>query len=201
LKLIASFKKKTIMKKIINIDKKTITLWGGIGLAILIFFVFVYLPSQRQVTSLKKELEYFNSQISSINSIIDKKKSFQENIFSLQERLKELDRFPHKEEQTLKIISDIAKESKIDIKNLAPRQKQEFIYAEDLKLSIDGKGVIVMPVLLSLRCAYNDLIVFLTKLNKDLPAFISVESLEIERSDRSGQKLAAILELNIYLLL
>ena len=189
------------MKKIANIEKKTVILWGGIGLAILGFFVFIYLPSQRQVASFKKELVFFDSQISNIDAMIDKKKSLQENIFLFQERLKELDRFPDKEEQTLKIISDIAKESKIDVRNLSPSQKQEFTYADDLRLSIEGKDVIVMPVLLNLHCSYNDLVAFLGKLSKGLPAFISVESLQIGKPDKSSQKLTAILKLNIYLLL
>jgi hypothetical protein len=55
-------------------------------------------------------------------------------------------------------------------------------------------------VILELNCFYKDLVQYLLELDSVLPAFVSVESLNIKKDDRLPGKIQATVNLNLYLL-
>ncbi len=165
----------------------------------MIFIFFIYLPSSNRVAQIKKELSTVESQISEIEATISQSKSMDEGISLLRERFRELNnKFPPKEQEAIKAISGLARKLNIEIISIRPQPKKDFFDENNNNVEIDGKTCQSIFVSIEMSCFYKDLVRYIHSLKEDLPAFVSIQNLLVNKSGTS--KLNVILDINLYLL-
>ncbi|MFA4992492.1 MAG: hypothetical protein WC571_00825 [Candidatus Omnitrophota bacterium] len=187
----------------INENQKKIIIMSAAGLFIfLLLWVFLYFPSNREITRLKRELALTQRQIQGIEILLAGSKSRDEAIYSLKQRQQYLDsKFPQKEEESLRIITEVARKMNISVVSLQPGLRAEFLDESGKQVLIDGRAVCYLPITIEVVCFYKDLVNYLTELKNVLPAFVSVSSLNINKDSRSTGKIQANAGFNLYLLI
>lgn len=187
----------------INENQKRIIIMSAAGLFIfLLFWVFLYFPSNREIARLKRELALTQRQIQGIEILLAGSKSRDEAVYSLKQRQQYLDsKFPQKEEESLRIITEVARKMNINVVSLQPGLRAEFLDGSGKQVLIDGKAVCYLPITIEVVCFYKDLVNYLTELKNVLPAFVSVSSLNINKDNRSTGKIQANAGFNLYLLI
>jgi len=190
------------MKKINDSQKKTIIYGAIAGGVFLIFWIFLYGPSRSHANRLKSRLLIVQGEVQDIESMVDRDRPVSESINLLRERQKELEnKFPEKEEQSLRGLSDIARSLDIEVISISPQQKKTFLDDSNAQTKIKGKTCQRVYVGMKIRCSYEGLVRFIGALKKDLPAFVTVEHLEIQKyATGSRKRLSVVLELNLFLL-
>lgn len=193
---------KDTLIKIIKSQKKIVIAALVVLATFLCFLVFVYLPSKNTVKTIKKELASIERQIREIEGRINgKDKLSYVNIEALKNKASRLtNKFPSKEEESIKMLYDFARKSNIEIISLKPQPKTAFFSADNKEVRSDGKVLQTSYVFLQMKCLYKDLADYLTNLQKDLPAFMSVEKISISKDNYEVLRLNVELYLNLYLL-
>lgn len=193
---------KDTLIKIIKSQKKIVIAALVVLATFLCFLVFVYLPSKNTVKAIKKELAGIERQIREIEGRINgEDKLSYVNIEALKNKASRLtNKFPSKEEESIKMLYDFARKSNIEIISLKPQPKTTFFSADNKEVSSDGKVLQTSYVFLQMKCLYKDLADYLTNLEKDLPAFMSVEKISISKDNYEVLRLNVELYLNLYLL-
>jgi hypothetical protein len=167
----------------------------------LIFFIFIYLPSKNAVHKIQAELSITEKQIKDIDAIIGETKSIDQAIIVLKERLQYLNsKFPQKEEESIKMFADLAKKYNIEIKYIKPQPKKPVVDEDGKELKIGNKICQSIYVSLEMKCFYKDLVLYAHGLKEELPAFVSIENLEIIKDSSGLGKLDVTVDLNLYFL-
>lgn len=167
----------------------------------LLFVLLVYRPAKDKVKLIKAELSSLNSQIVYIEGLIGKDKPLHVGIELLQEKLQELEyKFPQKEEETLKQLSDLARKLNIEVITTSPQPKKDFLDENNKMKKIEGKVFRTVVVGLKIQCFYKDLVKYVESLKKDISTFVSIEKLKIDKSASGGSKLGVTLQINLYIL-
>ena len=170
-------------------------------LAFLIFWRFIYLPMKNDMIKKKIELSGVESQIKQIETIFGKTSTEGESIRFLRERFQGLDnKFPTKEEAALKKLSDFAKKLNVEIISLKPNPKEMLTDENDSQIKIEGKTCQRVFLTLNMRCNYEDLVKYIESVKADLPAFVTIEKIKINKSKSERTRLNVVLEINLYLL-
>lgn len=165
-------------------------------------FVFIYLPAARSVSKIKSELGATEAKIAAIESSIDNAGPGGEGIRFLKEKAALLEfKFPRKEEETLKLISDLAQKANVEITSMQPSPKELLLDGAGQKQEIENKVCYKMNVGMALRCSYRELVRYLESFDGGLPALIVINRLEIKKSSIGLMKLDVSLNFNLYLLL
>lgn len=189
------------METIPKSQKKIIVISFSGVLVFLILWFFIYLPSKNSISKIKSEVFTLEGGVKRVEKIMDKSRTIEEAIKTLEERGQELkNKFFQKEEESLRMLSVFAKGLNIELISLKPLAKQVFLDADNREIKIEGRACQVIPVSLEMRCFYKYLIKYLDTLNKKLPAFITIERLNINREKPGVSRLNILLELNLYLL-
>lgn len=182
-------------------QKKIIMMGAVVFLVFLTFLILLYLPASREISNLKQELIATEQQTQGIEMLLAGSQSRDEAIRLLKEKQQYLsNKFPQKEEESLRLISEIARKMNIDVASLKPGPKAELLDESGRQIVLEGKIANYLPISLELSCYYKDLIKYLTELKIAMPAFISVYSLRIRKADRSAGKIQVNVEFNLYLL-
>jgi hypothetical protein len=182
-------------------QKKIIIVSLSVIFIFFLFWIFFYFPASLKITNLKKELAATQYQIQGIEMLLADAQSPDEAIRLLKQKQQYLsNKFPQKEEESLVAIPAIARKMNIEVISMQPQVRSEFLDASGKTSNIDNRVVNYLPVILELNCFYKDLVQYLLELDSVLPAFVSVESLNIKKDDRLPGKIQATVNLNLYLL-
>jgi len=165
--------------------------------------VFIYAPTLRKVGLLKNELMVAQNQIEQIEAAVGGGPSISitEGIKLLKDRHSKLDmKFPSREEEALRLVSEFARARGISIISMKSRPKTEFLDVENKSVGMEEKICRILPVSIELTSSYKDLGQYIEILNESLPAYVTIEKLKIRKESGTASDLRIILELNLYLL-
>ncbi len=168
----------------------------------LIFWLFIYSPTKCSVQRYKRELISQESQIKEIEAVIGEAKTMDEGIRLLKARYQGLNnKFPQKEEDSLRMFSDIAKKLNIEIISIRPQPKREFLDEDNQKVEIEGATCLTVLVTIEMDCFYKDLVKYIQALKEASGlAFVTLEKLQITKDKSGTPKLNIVLDLSLYLL-
>lgn len=182
-------------------QKKIIIITSVCMLTLLIFVVFVYLPTYARLNRLKAQLGEIEAQMREVEVITKDGKNIHGGIKVLKDRYNILEGcFPSAEDETLKKLVGFAKDMKIDVDSVEPRQRVVLVDGNNTPQRIEGKTCYKMPVSIKMRCSYKDLVNYAEVLRKSLAAFTTIEKLQIEKNQEDLKKLNIHAEINLYLL-
>jgi hypothetical protein len=182
-------------------QKQIIIMSAAVLFVFLLFWVFLYYPSSKEISSLKNELISTEQQIKGIEIFLSGSQSRDEAIRKLKERQLYLsNKFPDKEEESLRLIPEIARKMNINVVSLQPGQRSEFLDEAGKQVLIDGKKASYLPISMEVVCFYKDMVKYLTELKSILPAFVSVINLNARKEERLNGKVCSTIGFNLYLL-
>lgn len=184
-------------------SQKKIVIISLIVIAVfLIFWLFIYSPTKFTVQRYKSELISQESQIEEIEAVIGEAKTMDEGIRLLKARYQELNnKFPQGGEDSLRILSDIAKKLNIELISIRPQPKREFLDENNQKVEIEGATCLIIFVSIEMKCFYKDLVKYIQTLKESSGlTFVTFEKLRISKDKSGTPKLNITLNLNLYLL-
>lgn len=183
-------------------QKKIIIISSVLFFVFLSLWRFFYLPASKEIRNLKSELILTDQQIQGIETFLSGSQSRDEAIRLLKQKQQYLiNRFPQKEEESLKLIPEFARKNNITVISLQPSSKIEFLDELGKQLIVDGKTAYYLPINMEVECFYKDLVKYLIELKYNLPAFVSVINLNVQKNDQLTGKVRARVEFNLYLLI
>ena len=184
-------------------NQKKIIIMSAVGLFIfLLLWTFLYYPSSKEIANLKGELASTEQQIQGIEMFLVGSKSRDEAIRLLKQKQQYLsNKFPQKEQESLRLISEVARNMNIEVISLQPQSRTEFLDASGKQVIIEGKIVNYLPITLEAVCFYKDLVKYALELKNNLPAFINVNNLNIKKDNQTTGKIRVSIEFNLYLLI
>ena len=189
------------MKKITATQRKIILLTAIVALAFSAVWFFVYLPERNRLHQFKEQLADVESQIRQVQGDAQANKAVEEKIKFLQERYKYVEtKFPPKEYEALRLLSDFARKVNVNILSIRSEPKEIFLDEAQQKIEVEGKVCQRLPVSVELKCRYQDMLAYLEMLEDFLPAYVTVEGLRIRKDEAGSFKLDMTLDLNLYLL-
>ncbi|MBI5144442.1 MAG: type 4a pilus biogenesis protein PilO [Candidatus Omnitrophica bacterium] len=182
-------------------QKKILIIVGIVGLAFVIFMIFVYLPLRKQFAGLKDRLHVVEAEINQIKQAGGEGKSLEEAISFLKERYDVMsNKFPEKEEIVLRELPSLAARLGIDVSSVRPQRKRVIQELSGSPTSIKGHYVQEMPISMSLKTYYKTLGEFFRILNEDFPIFVKIDNVSITRADRATGLLSVDLNVDTYLI-
>lgn len=189
------------MNTITPSQKKIIIFTAAAVTAVALLGLFVYLPAVREISLLKGEVSGIRDQIDQIEASVGQGHSIAEGIEALKNRYRALDaKFPVKEEKALGLLSEFAKKCNITVVAIKSQPKVGFLDGKDQKVEIEGKICQILPVSIDVKSNYNDLGKYIEMLGESLPAYVTIEELNIRKESGEGPGLRVTMELNLYLL-
>jgi len=176
-----------------------------ISLSVLVIFlllcVLLFLPASKEIEILKNELISTDQQIQGIEILIAGSQSRDEAIRLLKEKQQYLsNKFPKKEEESLRLIPEIARKMNIDVISMQPGSRSELLDETGKQIVIENKVANYLPITLEVSCYFKDLVKYALELKAILPAFTNVNSLRIRKENQLTGKIRANIEFNLYLL-
>ncbi|MEI6831813.1 MAG: hypothetical protein WCK61_03805 [Candidatus Omnitrophota bacterium] len=182
-------------------QKKIIIISLSVLFIFFLFWVFLFLPASKQITILKNELISVEQQIQGIEVLIAGSQSRDEAIRLLKQRQQYLsNKFPQKEEESLRLIPEIARKMNINVISLQPGSRTELLDDAGKQIVIENKIANYLPITLEVSCYFKDLVRYALELKTALPAFTSINSLDISKEDRLTGKIRVNIEFNLYIL-
>ena len=182
-------------------QKKIILISLSVLFIFLLFLVFLYVPASKEIAALKNELKSTEQQIQGIELLLAGSQSRDEAIRLLEQRKRYLNnKFPQKEEESLRLIPEIARKMNITVLSLQPGSRTELLDAADKQVIIENKAASYLPISLEVSCYFKDLVRYALELKATLPAFISINSLDIKKEGQLNGKILVNIEFNLYLL-
>lgn len=168
----------------------------------MLLWVFLYFPSSKEIGSLRNELISTDQQIQGIEILLSGSQSRDEAIRILkQKQLYLSNKFPRQEEDSLRIIPEVARKMNIEVISLQPGTRVEFLDENGKQVIIDGKTANYLPITLEAAGFYKDMISYLIELKKILPAFASVVNLNVRKDEQLNGKVRSTIVFNLYLLI
>ena len=189
------------MMKISYQQKKILLIATIVVFAFGIFWFALYAPVQSSVKRLKVELRDTEEKILAIEMILNNAQNMDEGIRLLKEESLRMQKmFPSKEQESLKILSDLARKNNVAVISMQPGSKVLLMDKNDQKIEAETNGCYKEPISLNIRCDYKSLVTYLESLKESLPALHSVQKLKIEGVPLGFGKLDVVLDINLYLL-
>ncbi|MFA6358224.1 MAG: hypothetical protein WCY09_06130 [Candidatus Omnitrophota bacterium] len=183
-------------------QKKIIIISCSVLLIFVLFWVFLYFPAAREISSLRSELASTDTQIQGIEMLLSGSGSRDEAIRLLKQEQQYLnEKFPQKEEESLRLIPEFARKNNIEVVSLQPGPKTEFIDESGKPQVIEGKTAYYLPIAMELTCSYKDMVTYLLELKNNLPAFISVINLNVKKDSQFVGKVRVSILFDLYLLI
>ena len=190
------------MLKNITISQKRIVIISVMAvLVFLVSWLFIYLPAKNKIRQLKTELLDIEQQIQKIETLIAQDKTIEEGMRLLNERFAQINsKFPQKEEESLRMLSDLARKFNITVVSVKSSPKTSFLDRNQQSVSLEGKNCHKFVVTIDLKSSFNNLIEYFGALKESLPSYFIVEQLKISRDSAESPLLNVALTLNLYLL-
>ncbi len=174
-------------------QKKIIAVGSVIFFALFIFWILVYVPLNKKLTSIKNELKNTDAQIAAImSSLLGKEmnEAVKDLRLSLQ---KAADKLPGEYAPAISYIADAARNLKIDIKSITPGQS---VVLEDAQ---EGYIIEELPLSLDMACGYRALGEYLYALRNDSGILIRLRELDMRSGAEGTTSLSAVLKISAYL--
>ena len=189
------------LAKNISTTQKKIFIVAFVGsVFFLLFWFLVYLPAKAKISHLKKELSIMDAKIQSIEETLNRSGTFANGVKLLKEKHQRLtSKFPLKEEEGLKLVSDLARKMNVEIISTKIGTKESFSEEEGRGfINMDGKKCQKFVLTIDASSTYEDLVKYLENLNKSLSFFI--QRISISKGTTTNNKLRITLDLSLYLL-
>ncbi|MFH1190691.1 MAG: hypothetical protein V1670_00635 [Candidatus Omnitrophota bacterium] len=184
-----------------NNQKKIVIISASVLLIFFLFLVCLFMPASKQMRALKNELISTQQQIKSIEMLLAGAQSRDEAIRLLKEKQRYLcNKFPQKEEESIRLIPEMARKMNINVISVQPGSKTVFLDAAGKQVMIENKVVYYLPIALEASCYFKDLVRYIFELKATLPACVSINSLEINKENQLSGKNRVNVEFNMYLL-
>lgn len=181
------------MKKLAQEQKKFIYIASTVAFLLLIFWIFIYLPQSRRLSSIKERLNGVEAQIAQINRIIEGR-DLREIMEGLNNQLKGIyGKLPPRFDDVVDDLSEDARKLNIEVKNI------NFLNKELLKDVIPGYEIEKLPVVMNLVCEYNALGDYLDVLRTKFPVVLRAKQLDIKGKGEGQPRLDVDLQILAYL--
>ena len=191
----------TWLNNISPAQKKIIIVVFTGALAFLASWMFIYLPARGSVNRVRQELGIIENKIQGIEGKLGKNKSMEAGLRLLQEESFSLTaKFPSKEEESIKTLSDLAAKGNVEIISLRPEAKANLLGEGEKKIEMEGLSCYKVPINMEIKCTYQGLVEYLISLKESTLADISVERLKINKDASGAGRLNINLDINLYLL-
>lgn len=183
-------------------EERKLLLFAAIAAGIfLLFGSLVIRPRLERLRNIQLQLRDTRQQIHEIESGLTAGRTLEQYISSLYKESQSLDQaFPAREDETIGKISDIARRSNIEVLSVKPQLKKQYFDENQQEVTVQGKKCYSVAVAMQARGSYQDLVLFLDSLKKDLPAYFTVERLDMQKAGPVPPLLNISFEINLYLL-
>lgn len=194
------------MDIIITRAQKKIFIYATAGIfAILLFWGFIYIPSEKQMQRYKHQLDAVNKQLEQVKMIdeikeaISKGYTYTQSIESLKNKLEILNRSIAVDEETpLEYISSCARRFNLELLLIKPSEKKPLLDKTKNPIKIAGVDCYQLSVHLNLKGNYKSLGNYIETFSKEAPSLITIDNLRLSKLPREDI-LAADIFLTIYL--
>jgi len=174
---------------------------GVIVFGFFLFWMVVYLPAQMEFKRLKAQLKGANDQISQIELMVTKGETMNTGAKILEQRFREVNyKFPQKEEAALEMLSELGQKLGMGVLSTKSQPKTPFLDKDGQPVMVEGRACQKVFVLIEMKSSYAELVHFLETIDKQLPAYMIVERLEIRKDTAASLKLNIVLGFNLYFL-
>ena len=109
-------------------------------------------------------------------------------------------KFPEAEQRSLVLLSDYANKFRVQMTQISPDPPAIFNDSRGEAVVVDQKTCFYVYTALKMKADYVNLVKYLDVLNRVLPAYMTVERLEIEDPSPAAPRLEVNAELALYLL-
>jgi len=200
LPVICPMNEKTI-KSLSIPPNKNVYLLGG-GLVFLVIWVAIYGPRTQELQRLKIHFRDMQNQIQDTEKTVAKGESLNEGVQRLKELASVLEsKFPTKEEEGLRLISDLARSHHLEIGSLKVQPKEILLDSQNNEVKILGKSAHKVLVSMDMKGKYEDLVKYVEGLKKTIVGYFTIERLKINKETVEATILNISLELYLYLLI
>jgi len=184
------------------LQKKVVTIAAVFSAAFLVFLSIMYIPGRNKINALKVELAEVHSKIRKIESLIDEGVSINEGVAAMSQRYQELSRkFPQKEEESLVVLSNVAKELGVEVVSIRAQPKMVYLDKDSQEIEIDDSICHKVSVTMQLKGRYKDIVRYLEKVKSDMSAFSTIDSMSIVKYAIGEATLNIKADFTIYLLI
>lgn len=167
----------------------------------LAFWLLFYLPAKSKMSRLKADLLLVQSQIRQIEVTATEGKSLEEGIKLLTERYRQAEeRFPKKEEDSLRTLSNLARKLNITITSTRLQPKVLLLNENQQKMELEGRNCYKFVVTIEMKSAFKDLVRYMELLKESLPAYFTIDRLKIDKASAEAPFLNVALDVSLYLL-
>ena len=191
------------MKKINLSEQKIIVMALVVGAGFILLWAFIYLPRLASLNELRAKWGKAEGKIHQLESLVAQG-DLSEGIMQLKNQLQQLEaKFPSKEEQGLRLLSDFARKMNLEVLSVTSQPKVEFVDPSRQKIQVEGKTCQSISVSMDIKGGYKDFVKYIEALKASLPAYVSFERVQMNRASdtTAGMQLLNIkLELNVFLL-
>lgn len=181
--------------------QKTAALAAGMILFLLGLLIFIDWPRQRELSRLRMEFQNVQANIQMTEQIISQGRSMDEEITALLVRSRWIEgKFPSGEEGSLGRLSELARQNNVEIVSMRFEPKRPLLTAEHSQIEVGGKVCQSVLVSLELKSNFKNFVAYLEALKEFLPAYLTVERMEIRKGSVPEKILNVSLKVNLYLL-
>jgi len=179
-----------------------ILLWAvGLVAGTLLLLFFLMMPFRRTLAEKEGKIIFMESRLHWLGSMIAGDKDPDHVMNSLMRTKQELARkFPDEEHRSLAMLSEYANKFRLQMKHIQSEPPQVFMDSRGKALTVDLKTCTYVYATMKLKGDYVNLIKYLEVLDKVLPAYMTVERLEIENRSPAEPRLEVNAEIALYLL-
>lgn len=180
-----------------------IFLWAGalfIGCFLVMYLVFA--PWQRSLASKSGELLLLEARLQWLGEMLEKTRDPQQVMASLTRTKQVLERqFPDTESRSLVLLADYANKFRVQIEKARPDvAKQLFRDVRGMPVKVDRKTCYFLHVALKFKSGYMNWMKYCEILRRVMPAYLSIERLELEKSHGQSSELTGSADMALFLL-
>lgn len=191
-----------VQERKVTVAQAMILLWAvGLILGMLLLMRFVYLPLRRSLVATEEKVFLVERRLGWLDETIATAKDPDQVMNLLTKTKQELARkFPETEQRSLVMLSDYANKFRVQMTQIRSGPPEIFKDSRGKELVVDQRTCFYVYTTLKLKADYVNLIKYLEVLSKVLPAYMTVERLEIEDRSPAVPRLEVNAELALYLL-
>lgn len=190
-----------IIKNLIPENKRTIALATAAAVLFTIFIIFAYMPRQKSVSGLKKELTGMEAQIELIQSTLGDLEELSRMLAGMQKELVLFEsRLPNTKQisSVLSELSSAARLCSVDVISIRPHEPVPLLDDNQNPISLDKKPLKEIKIELNLLAKYKSLAEYVKKIQESLNLLAVIEEIVITKREERGANLDIELSLLIY---
>jgi len=184
-----------------KIPKEMLIAVGVSILLVVLFVMFVYIPTGKRMRDMKGEAAEVSRETSEIRGVMGDAKSVDEAVLSMNKSITHIENlFPRKEEVILSELSNLATSMNMEVVSISPQKKSVVTAIDGVTVSVEGSVVVEMPIRMSLRARYKSVGDLIIALRGAFPMLVKVDNLDLSSAGKEDGVLNVNLQLNSYML-